>query len=82
MASYVILRDPLNGGPMDIDGAYSTFRQLYPEIITLVANPSLGYQRSSRSDITPYRWFDKPGILRFLSSKMRRIKQGIKKWKG
>lgn len=67
-------------GPMDIDGAYTSFRLRFPETTTFVANPSLGYQRSSRGDITPFKWYDNPGILRYLSSKARKLKQLIKKF--
>jgi hypothetical protein len=51
-----------DGGPMSIDGAMSFFRSRHPEILTLVAAPSLASQRPSRSDLTP-RWFDRiPGL--------------------
>jgi GR25 family glycosyltransferase involved in LPS biosynthesis len=63
---------------IDVDGAYTLFREKYPSTITLVANPSLGYQRSSRGDITPYKWFDQPGILRTCTEKYRVIKRIVK----
>lgn len=40
-------------GPMHVDGAYTVFRELYPQYRTFAAFPSLGKQRRSRSDITP-----------------------------
>lgn len=46
--------DPL-GGPMTFDGALTTFRVQNPDIRTLIAVPKLGWQRSSRSDISPGR---------------------------
>jgi hypothetical protein len=52
-----------DGGPMHIDGAYSTFREQNPDVTTLIASPNLGFQRSSRSDISP-NWLD-----RFIISK-------------
>jgi GR25 family glycosyltransferase involved in LPS biosynthesis len=55
--------DP-GGGPMHVDGAYSWYRRAFPERLTLLATPQLGYQRSSRSDIYTLRWFDRtPGVL-------------------
>lgn len=39
------------GGPMHLDAALTTFRQSYPDIVTLIADPNLGWQRPSRSDI-------------------------------
>ncbi|PSB28079.1 glycosyltransferase family 25 protein [Stenomitos frigidus] len=51
-----------DGGPMYIDGAYSFFRERNPDVVTLLASPSLGWQRSSRSDLTP-GWVDRTPIL-------------------
>ncbi len=53
-----------DGGPMHLDGAYSTFRAQNPDVLTLIASPNLGWQKSSRSDIYPNQWFDRvPGIM-------------------
>jgi hypothetical protein len=41
-----------DGGPMDVDGAYSWFRKDHPEFASYVCEPSIAMQRSSRSDIT------------------------------
>lgn len=51
------------GGPMHVDGAYNTFREQNPDVITLLANPTLGFQRSSRSDIEGQKWFDDVPVL-------------------
>jgi glycosyl transferase, family 25 len=51
-----------DGGPMYIDGAYSFFRDRNPDVVTLLASPSLGWQRSSRSDLTP-GWVDRTPVL-------------------
>ena len=53
-----------DGGPMHVDGAYSRFRREHPELQTMVAQPELGYQRASRSDIHPLRWYDDWPFLR------------------
>ncbi len=51
-----------DGGPMHVDGAYSTFRKQNPDVLTLAARPNLGWQRSSKSDIHSH-WFDSvPGL--------------------
>jgi glycosyl transferase family 25 len=68
-----------DGGPMQIDGAYSTFRAQNPDIITLIASPNLGWQRSSRSDITP-NWFDRIPGLRQLVGAARSSKITLKRW--
>jgi glycosyl transferase, family 25 len=45
------------GGPMDVDGAYGWFRAAHPELNTWLAEPQLGVQRPSRTDISA------PGLL-------------------
>jgi glycosyl transferase family 25 len=45
------------GGPMDVDGAYGWFRAAHPELHTWLAEPQLGVQRPSRTDISS------PGLL-------------------
>lgn len=64
-----------DGGPMHVDGAYSTFRQQNPEVITLIATPTLGFQRPSLSDIYEERhWFDRLPVLSQLVSVVRAVK--------
>jgi hypothetical protein len=67
-----------DGSPMHVDGAYSTFRRQNPDIVTLICNPSLGGQRSSRSDIFPNRWFDRWPLVRDLAALARR---GRSRWR-
>ena len=62
----MILRPPgsREGGPMSPDGAVTWFRRRHnPDVLTVVATPSLAYQRSSRSDLAP-NWFDRMPVLR------------------
>ena len=61
-------------GPMLPDGAYNTFRRYNRNVTTYIANPKLGWQRPSRSDITPHR-FDGITALRPFISFVRDIKQ-------
>lgn len=68
--------DPL-GGPMHVDGAYSTIRAQNPLLSTFIYVPSLGYQRSSRSDIAALKAFDRVTILRPLVIIARKIKQEL-----
>jgi hypothetical protein len=65
-----------DGGPMHVDGAYSTFRAQNPEVLTLVSQPNLGWQRSSKSDIRT-QWFDDVPGLTTLARFARRIKAGV-----
>jgi len=62
------------GSPMHVDGAFSLFRRFNPDCITLQSTPSLGWQRSSRSDIHPNRWFDRFALLRPLAAHARSLK--------
>lgn len=69
-----------DGGPMHIDGAYSTFRSQNPDVVTLIASPTLGWQRSSRSDIYPNAWFDRVAGFRQLAGVARASKTRLKRW--
>jgi hypothetical protein len=58
------------GGPMSYDGALSSFRSSHPRFVTLISRPSLGAQRSSRSDLSP-RWFDRIPLIRNAANRAR-----------
>jgi len=68
--------DPL-GGPMELDGALTMFRQANLDILTWIAYPNFGKQRLSRSNIT-FRWYDRFPVVqqaadigRFLRDRLR-----------
>ena len=63
-------------GPMPIDGALSIFRRHNPDVVTLIASPKLGWQRASRSDITP-QFFDRIRAMRPLLTFLRNAKNLI-----
>jgi glycosyl transferase family 25 len=65
--------DPV-GGPMHYDGALTMFREAHPDINTLIAQPSLGWQRSSRSDIHGH-WYDKVWGLRNAADMARSLRR-------
>jgi hypothetical protein len=65
------------GGPMDVDGAYSMFREWNPDVRTLVARPNLGWQRASSSDIRP-GWVDRIPFARHLTNRLRAVKHRLK----
>lgn len=69
--------DP-KGGPMHVDGAYSWFRKDHPELAVYAANPPIGDQRSSRSDIADLRWHDRTPVVRNLASIARRLRRALK----
>jgi hypothetical protein len=63
-----------DGGPMSPDGAITTFRARNPDVVTLIAAPSLCWQRSSRTDNHPLRWIDRAPVVRDLVGLARRVK--------
>jgi glycosyl transferase, family 25 len=63
------------GGPMHVDGAYSTIRQQNPLLNTYVFCPTLGYQRASRSDIADLRFFDRVPLLRSVVAQWRTFRR-------
>jgi hypothetical protein len=68
-----------DGGPMHYDGALSTFRMQNRDINTFAIIPSLGYQRSSRTDLHSLSFWDNWAILNPLTSRIRRLKNAIKR---
>jgi glycosyl transferase, family 25 len=65
------------GGPMHVDGAYSTIRAQNPDLKTYVYSPSLGLQRSSRSDIADLKFYDRIEALRPVLNTLRRFKRRL-----
>ena len=66
-------------GPMPVDGALNNFRRMNPDVRTFIAHPKLGWQRPSRSDITPGK-LDRLGVLRPLTTMFRNMKDIISAW--
>lgn len=64
--------------PMSIDGAYNVFRRLNPDVRTLLAQPQLGWQRFSPSDITPRR-LDRIPVIRTILTAYRKSRNAIKR---
>jgi hypothetical protein len=62
--------DP-QGGPMDVDGAYSWYRRT-SGARTAIADPQLAGQRASSSDITP-RWFDTLPLVKSAANRLRQV---------
>jgi len=67
-----------DGGAMHVDGAISMFRARHPACRTLLALPSLGRQRPSRSDITDNRWYDRSRLLRGFVAVARALKHRLR----
>ena len=60
------------GGPMHYDGAVSTFRRANPDINTLLFCDPLGFQHSSKSDITP-NWIDQTPLIKRLGPLLHKV---------
>lgn len=56
---------------MSPDGVLNIFKWQHPTIVRLIAVPSFGNQRSSRSDIST-QWFDQVPVLDFLAGLARK----------
>lgn len=62
------------GGPMPIDGAFNVFRWQYPQIVRLIAIPTIAHQRPSRSDVYPdLGWYDRVPVARSLAGLAREL---------
>lgn len=68
--------DP-QGGPMHVDGALTTFRKQNPDVVTYLANPCLGFQRPSKTDIGKPHFLDKYEFLTPVVSKLRKLKKRL-----
>lgn len=62
------------GGPMHFDGAINHFRRDRLDLTTFAALPTLGTQRSSRTDVHSLRWFDRTALLRDAVQVLRKLK--------
>ncbi|MCF8383080.1 MAG: glycosyltransferase family 25 protein [Chlorobium sp.] len=68
-----------DGGPMHYDGAISTFRMQNPGITTYILNPSIAYQRSSRTDLHEISLWDRMPFLSPFIKSMRTLKNTMKR---
>lgn len=64
-----------SGGPMHVDAAYNLIRHRNPDLSTYIYAPVLGYQRASRSDVSPHRWYDRVTPLRPAIDFLRKFKK-------
>ena len=62
-----------------IDAAYIWYRRKFPDVPTLFAEPALGHQRPSRTDIADTKFFDRMPIVRNAAGLARRVKRALSK---
>lgn len=65
-----------DGGPMDVDGAYCWFRR-QRNARTLIADPEIGRQRASSSNISPH-WFDRSPLLAGGVNLLRKLRRSMR----
>jgi glycosyl transferase family 25 len=65
--------------PPPIDGAYVWFRRKYPEFVTEFADPIVGIQRPSRSDIATPGFLDSISVLQNPVAIARNLKRLLKR---
>ena len=70
------------GGKMYPDAAYTVFRKLNPDVITLVANPVLSVQRGSPSSLAQGRWHDRYVATRSAVDLARTVRDECWRWTG
>jgi hypothetical protein len=70
-----------DGGRMHLDAALTMFRQANPDVITLIAEPNLGWQRPSRSDIHS-TWMQRTPVFREAYDVARQLRRGLRFLKG
>jgi glycosyl transferase family 25 len=73
--------DP-RGGRLYIDAAYTLFRRLNPDVVTLVANPVLSAQRGSQSSLGHAHWYDRGALLRLPIVLARNLRDELWRWTG
>ncbi len=61
-----------------IDGAYVWFRRAHPEVKTVFAEPAIGNQRASRTDIGNLAIYDRLPIIRDVVELARQIRNRIR----
>jgi hypothetical protein len=73
----VLAREPghPDGGPMHVDGAFSTFVARHTDIRAVYFSRSLVYQRPSRTDLHRPSLIDRHPLLRELAEPLRRLKR-------
>jgi glycosyl transferase, family 25 len=69
----VSLQQNSGGFQVPIDGCLNVFKWEYPNTVRLIAVPSFGSQRPSRSDVST-RWFDQVPILKHFVGLVRSLR--------
>jgi len=65
------------GGKMYIDGAYSLFRQRNPDVVSLLAAPSLSSQKGSPSNLSDRKWYDANPLTKPIVATARAIRDEL-----
>jgi hypothetical protein len=63
-----------DGGRLYIDGAFTLFRRLNPDVVTLVCNHALSIQKGCPSGLNDPKWYDNVALTRPFVSLARRAR--------
>ncbi|UZK67747.1 glycosyltransferase family 25 protein [Sphingomonas sp. M1-B02] len=67
----------VDGKHPPIDAAYIWFRRAHPEVTTVFAQPPIGHQRPSRSDIEPGAIYNRLWGVRDMVASVRRLRRTL-----
>ena len=67
------------GGPTFRDGAYNNIRLLNPKLRFYLSVPTLGLQRSSRTDLHELQFYDKSKFIRPVVNQLRFLKNHLRR---
>jgi glycosyl transferase family 25 len=65
------------GGKVYIDAAYFLFRQLYPDVISVVSSPCFSVQKGSPSSLNSLPWFEKLSPVSFVINLARGLRDEL-----
>lgn len=71
-----LVNPPLHprGGRLYIDGAFNMFRQLHPEVVSLVSHPNLSSQKGSPSSVADRKWYDHAAVMKPILAAAREVR--------
>lgn len=63
-----------DGGKLYIDAAFTLFRRLNPDVVSLVSNPALSIQKGCFSSLNQRKWYDALPMARPFAAAVRQVR--------